>query len=81
MHKRGRSAGISNGRIDELYNLARVAGGAIGGKLVGAGGSGFMLFQTNDRRRLRNVMRNAGLSEMDFSFEFEGSVVMLRNRG
>ena len=54
-------------------------GGATGGKLVGAGGSGFLLFQTNDRRRLRCVMSEAGVSEMDFSFDFDGSVVLLRN--
>lgn len=77
--KRERSPGITNQRIDELYELARIKGGATGGKLVGAGGSGFLLFQTNDRRRLRQVMTEAGLSEMDFSFDFDGSVVMVRN--
>ena len=81
LRKRGRSSGMSSTRIDEIYELARGAGGAIGGKLVGAGGSGFLLFQTNDRRRLRSVMKGAGLSEMDFSFDFEGSAVMLRNQG
>jgi D-glycero-alpha-D-manno-heptose-7-phosphate kinase len=86
--KRARSKGISNGRIDELYELAVTEGGASGGKLVGAGGSGFLLFQTQDRRRLREVMTGAGtrttatkagLSEMDFSFDFDGSVVLVRN--
>jgi len=81
LRKRGRSAGMSNNRIDEIYEMARTTGGATGGKLVGAGGSGFLLFQTNDRSRLRRVMKNAGLSEMDFSFDFEGSAVMLRNQG
>jgi D-glycero-alpha-D-manno-heptose-7-phosphate kinase len=77
--KRGRSAGMTNRHIDELYTLARGAGGATGGKLVGAGGSGFLLLQTNDRRRLRETMTRAGLSEMDFSFDFDGSVVLVRN--
>jgi D-glycero-alpha-D-manno-heptose-7-phosphate kinase len=77
--KRGRSAGMTNGRIDELYALAMTKGGATGGKLVGAGGSGFLLFQTNDRRGLRETMTGAGLSEMDFSFDFDGSVVVVRN--
>ncbi|MFZ0662716.1 MAG: galactokinase [Acidobacteriaceae bacterium] len=77
--KRGRSAGMTNDRIDELYALAVKQGGATGGKLVGAGGSGFLLFQTSDRRRLREVMTEAGLSEMDFSFDFDGSVVVVRN--
>ena len=77
--KRGRSAGMTNERIDSLYALATGEGGAAGGKLVGAGGSGFLLFQTNDRRRLRETMTRADLSEMDFSFDFDGSVVLVRN--
>jgi len=81
MRKRGRSAGMSSNKVDELYELARTKGGATGGKLVGAGGSGFLLFHTPNRKLLREVMCGAGLNEMDFSFDFEGSVVMLRNRG
>jgi D-glycero-alpha-D-manno-heptose-7-phosphate kinase len=77
--KRERSPGMTNPQIDQLYDLALNQGGATGGKLVGAGGSGFLLFQTQDRRRLRDVMTAAGLSEMDFSFDFDGSVVMVRN--
>jgi D-glycero-alpha-D-manno-heptose-7-phosphate kinase len=80
LRKRTRSPGMSSGRIDELYDLARSQGGATGGKLVGAGGSGFLLFQTNDRRRLRAVMTAAGLLELNFGFDFDGSVIMLRNR-
>jgi D-glycero-alpha-D-manno-heptose-7-phosphate kinase len=79
LRKRARSAGMSNNRIDELYDLARARGGATGGKLVGAGGSGFLLFHTNDRRRLRSVMADAGVTEMDFTFDFDGSVVQLRH--
>jgi D-glycero-alpha-D-manno-heptose-7-phosphate kinase len=79
MRKRGRSCRMSSTHIDNLYDLARTAGGATGGKLVGAGGSGFLLLHTRDRRRLRDTMLGAGLSEMDFSFDFDGSVVLLRN--
>ncbi|HVB79049.1 MAG TPA: hypothetical protein VNE82_03760 [Candidatus Binataceae bacterium] len=79
MRKRERTVGMTNGRIDELYALGRGRGGASGGKLVGAGGSGFLLFQTTDRRRLRSAMLEAGLTEMDFSFDFDGSTVLLRN--
>ncbi len=78
MHKKVRSAKITNGRIDDLYNHAREHG-ALGGKLVGAGGGGFLLFYTHDRRRLRQAMADEGLREMDFSFDFDGSVVLLRN--
>lgn len=77
--KRGRSPGMTSSRIDELYALAMREGGATGGKLVGAGGGGFLLFQAADRRRLRETMTEAGLSEMDFGFDFDGSVVVVRN--
>jgi D-glycero-alpha-D-manno-heptose-7-phosphate kinase len=79
LRKRRRSAGMSSDLIDELYELARNEGGASGGKLVGAGGGGFLLFQTEHRRRLRESMTRAGLKEMDFSFDFDGSVVLMRN--
>ena len=79
LRKRRRSAGMSNSHFDQLYELARNEGCATGGKLVGAGGGGFFLFQTEDRRRLRDVMTRAGLSEMDFTFDFDGSVVLTRN--
>ncbi|HEX4006918.1 MAG TPA: galactokinase [Acidobacteriaceae bacterium] len=79
MRKRQRCCCMSSSRIDGLYDLARGSGGATGGKLVGAGGSGFLLFHTQDRRRLRDTMIHAGLSEMDFSFDFDGSVVLLRD--
>lgn len=79
VRKRSRCCRMSTSRIDELYEMARARGGATGGKLVGAGGSGFLLLHTHDRRRLRDTMLNAGLSEMDFSFDFDGSVVLLRN--
>jgi len=79
LRKRGRSAGMSSNRIDELYDLARKRGGATGGKLVGAGGGGFLLFHTHDRRRLRALMKDAGVHEMDFAFDFDGSVVIARS--
>lgn len=79
LRKRGRSIGVTSGRIDDLYELARTKGGATGGKLVGAGGGGFLMFHTQNRKLLRQTMCAAGLRELDISFDFEGSVVMLRN--
>ncbi len=79
LRKRSRSEGMSSNRVDELYTLALTMGGATGGKLVGAGGCGFLLLQTHSRRKLRLVMEEAGAHEMDFNFDFDGSVVMLRN--
>ncbi len=69
--------GITNPEIDAWYELAR-RNGAIGGKISGAGGGGFlMLYCEHDKRRLREAMRGAGLRELNFRFEFEGSKVVL----
>jgi len=74
-HKRKRSAGMSNTQIDAWYELGR-RNGALGGKLVGAGGGGFLLFCTEEPRRLRAAMRAAGLEEVRFRFDFEGTKVI-----
>jgi D-glycero-alpha-D-manno-heptose-7-phosphate kinase len=74
-HKKRRSGGMSNPHIDEWYELGR-ANGAIGGKLVGAGGGGFLLFYSEDHRRLREAMTKAGLEEVRFRFDFEGTRVL-----
>jgi D-glycero-alpha-D-manno-heptose-7-phosphate kinase len=74
-HKKRRSKGMSNPQIDEWYELGRRSG-AIGGKLVGAGGGGFLLFYTEDRKRLRHAMAKAGLEEVRFRFDFEGTKVL-----
>jgi D-glycero-alpha-D-manno-heptose-7-phosphate kinase len=73
--KRARSSGMSNREIDGYYELAR-ANGAIGGKLIGAGGGGFLLFYTEDKARLSAVMARAGLREVRFRFDFGGNRVM-----
>jgi D-glycero-alpha-D-manno-heptose-7-phosphate kinase len=75
-HKKRRSGGMSNPKIDEWYQLA-MSNGAVGGKLVGAGGGGFLMFYAADRNRLRHAMANAGLEEVRFRFDFEGSKVIL----
>jgi D-glycero-alpha-D-manno-heptose-7-phosphate kinase len=76
MHKKRRSGGMSNPRIDEWYDLG-MRNGAVGGKLVGAGGGGFLLFYARDRNRLRHAMNTAGLEEVRFRFDFEGTKVIL----
>ncbi len=75
LHKRKRSSGMSNPQIDEWYELGR-ANGAVGGKLVGAGGGGFLMFYAEDHRRLRQAMTRAGLEEVRFRFDFEGTKVL-----
>jgi len=75
-HKKRRSGGMSNPKIDEWYSLA-MKNGAVGGKLVGAGGGGFLMFYAHDRNKLRHTMASAGLEEVRFRFDFEGSKVVL----
>jgi D-glycero-alpha-D-manno-heptose-7-phosphate kinase len=75
-HKKQRSGRTSNPQIDAWYALAR-SNGAIGGKLVGAGGGGFLMFYASDRNRLRRTLADAGLQEVRFRFDFEGTKVIL----
>lgn len=68
---------ISSSQIDEWYELAR-ENGALGGKIMGAGGGGFfMLYCETGKDRLRKVMAQEGLLEMRFRFDFQGTKVML----
>ena len=76
-HKKKRSGGMSNSRIDEWYRLA-LDNGAVGGKLIGAGGGGFLMFYAEDRARLRTVMEEQGLQEVRFRFDFEGTKVLVQ---
>ena len=70
--KKKRSSGISNGKIDEWYACA-MANGALGGKVIGAGGGGFLMFYADDKAKLRHAMREQGLKEVRFRFDFEGT--------
>jgi D-glycero-alpha-D-manno-heptose-7-phosphate kinase len=74
-HKKARSRSMTNSTIDEYYDLAR-RNGALGGKLIGAGGGGFLMLYTEDKTRLRNVMRGAGLREVRVRFDFQGTTVL-----
>ena len=76
--KKARSSGMSNDRINEWYDHA-MAHGALGGKLIGAGGGGFLMFYAADKRKLRHAMREKGLQEVRFRFDFEGSKVVAQN--
>lgn len=74
-NKKQRSGGMSNPKIDEWYKLA-LMNGACGGKLVGAGGGGFLMFMAHDRNKLRKAMSDQGLEEVRFRFDFEGTKVL-----
>ena len=78
LHKKLRSPGTSNEGINRWYDLGR-ENGAIGGKLVGAGGGGFLLFLAEDRKALRRAMEREGLREVRFTFDQEGSTMLVRD--
>ena len=74
--KKQRSGAMSNPKINEWYDLAR-ANGARGGKLIGAGGGGFLMFYAEEKTKLRQAMANAGLQEVRFRFDFEGTKLVI----
>jgi D-glycero-alpha-D-manno-heptose-7-phosphate kinase len=74
-HKKQRSQGMSNCQINDWYDYA-MANGALGGKLIGAGGGGFLMFYADDKARLRHAMRKKGLTEVRFRFDFEGTKIL-----
>jgi D-glycero-alpha-D-manno-heptose-7-phosphate kinase len=76
--KRTRSSAMSNERIDECYRIA-MDSGALGGKLVGAGSGGFLLFYAKDADSLRLAMAAQGMSEVRFRFDFDGSILLVRD--
>ena len=74
--KKERSGGMSNPQINDWYDAA-MAQGALGGKLIGAGGGGFLMFYAADKEKLRQAMREKGLKEVRFKFDFEGTKVVI----
>lgn len=74
-YKKKRSKGMSNSQIDEWYTLA-MENGALGGKMIGAGGGGFLMFYTEDKIRLRKAMSKTGMTEVRFRFEMEGAKIL-----
>jgi D-glycero-alpha-D-manno-heptose-7-phosphate kinase len=74
--KKERSGGMSNQMINDCYELA-MKNGALGGKLIGAGGGGFLMFYTENSIRLRTALRDTGLKEVRFQFDFEGSKTLV----
>ncbi len=74
-HKKQRSGAMSNDRINNWYDIA-MKNGALGGKLIGAGGGGFLMFYAEDTKKLRKAMAHEGLQEVRFRFDFDGSKVV-----
>lgn len=75
-YKKKRSNKMSNPRIDDAYELA-MNNGALGGKLIGAGGGGMLFFYAKDKVRLREAMKETGMEEIRFRFEKEGAKILL----
>ena len=74
--KKKLSTGVTNNKIDSIYNIA-LNNGASGGKITGAGGGGFFTFYcSEDHQRLRNAMKEEGLKELDYSFDLDGSRII-----
>jgi D-glycero-alpha-D-manno-heptose-7-phosphate kinase len=73
--KKERSQIMSNQDINAWYDCA-MANGALGGKLIGGGSGGFLMFYTQDKARLRHAMRERGLKEVRFRFDFEGTKIL-----
>jgi D-glycero-alpha-D-manno-heptose-7-phosphate kinase len=78
LHKKERSPGMTNENLNRWYDKA-IENGALGGKLVGAGGGGFLLFYTREQARLREAMAGEDLPEVRFSFDHDGSTLIVRD--
>jgi D-glycero-alpha-D-manno-heptose-7-phosphate kinase len=76
--KKYRSKSMTNSQIDEYYQLAR-DNGALGGKLIGAGGGGFLMVYCDEKTKLRRALTDAGLREVRLRFDFEGASLMTRS--
>jgi D-glycero-alpha-D-manno-heptose-7-phosphate kinase len=75
--KKERSGSMTSSQIDRWYEHA-LANGAVGGKLIGAGGGGFLMFYSTERTKLRHAMREIGLVEVRFRFDFAGTQVVIQ---
>jgi len=77
-HKKHFARGVSTDQIDHLYATA-LANGALGGKLTGAGGGGFLMLYCQDgaAARVESALREAGdFRRMEYSFEYDGARVL-----
>ena len=77
IEKKQRSTLMSNDKIDYLYNEG-LKNGAIGGKLVGAGGGGFLMFYAKDTEKLKNFFSKKNIEEVEFKFDYEGSKIIMQ---
>jgi D-glycero-alpha-D-manno-heptose-7-phosphate kinase len=80
VQKRGVTSDITNDAIDHAYDTARAAG-ALGGKITGAGGGGFLMLYCREDKQddVTRILRGLHLHRMDFCFDFDGAQVLLRD--
>ena len=76
--KKKRSKNMSNDTINDLYNYA-IKNGALGGKLIGAGGGGFLMFCAQNREKLIHSMEKKGFLPLRYKFSYEGTEVINNN--
>ena len=69
---------MSNDCINHWHDVG-MANGALGGKLVGAGGGGYLLFYAEHPMRVRRAMAEQGLRELRFRFDHDGSTILVRD--
>jgi D-glycero-alpha-D-manno-heptose-7-phosphate kinase len=74
-YKKERSNLMTNDVIDQFYNIAQ-KNGAIGGKLIGAGGGGFLMFYSENTKLIEKKFSKLGLKKLDFEFDFEGTRIL-----
>lgn len=75
-YKKERAQNMSNPNINNWYDVA-LKNGALGGKLIGAGGGGFLMFYAKDKAKLRHALLREGLKEVRFKFDFEGTKTII----
>ena len=76
-HKKKRSSSMTNDKVNRWYDVA-MDSGALGGKLVGAGAGGFLLFYAKDQDGVRAALAREGVREVRFNFDHEGSTILTR---
>jgi D-glycero-alpha-D-manno-heptose-7-phosphate kinase len=78
MYKKELATAISNSKIDHYYGIGK-ENGALGGKLLGAGGGGFLLFYAKQENQERLRRSLSDLTEISFSFDYAGSTIIYNN--
>ena len=69
--KKQSNPNVSNGRIDKIYDLA-INAGALGGKVCGSGGAGYIIFMTSDKKQLVKALKQEGIEEVDYDIDYNG---------